>query len=112
MFGWRWTSWFSCAAQIPTVEGEVPPMMPDGVTAHFSRMVAHGTTGSLDGQLERNQSMLKYLDQSAEMLAMVKPRVMALAHTASSYTLGREGEADLVERSSGCSQDPVRDSVR
>jgi maleate cis-trans isomerase len=81
-------------------------MMPDGVTAHFSRMVAHGTTGSLDGQQERNQSMLKHLDQSAEMLAMVKPRVIALAHTASSYTLGREGEAELVKRMEAAHQVP------
>jgi len=61
-------------------------------------MVAHGTTGSLDGQEERNQSQLKHIDQSAKLLAMVKPEVMALAHTASSYTLGRAGEAELIMR--------------
>jgi maleate cis-trans isomerase len=106
MFGWRGRLGFLVPPGCPTVEGEVPPMMPVGATAHFSRMVAHGTTGSLDGQLERNQSMLKHLDESAEMLAMVKPRVMALAHTASSYTLGREGEADLVKRMEAAHQIP------
>ena len=98
MFGWRARLGFLVPPGCPTVEGEIPSMMPSGVSAHFSRMVAHGTTGSLDGQEERNQSQLKHIDQSAKLLAMVKPEVMALAHTASSYTLGRAGEAELIMR--------------
>ncbi len=98
MFGWRARLGFLVPPGCPTVEGEVPPMMPDGVTAHFSRMVAQGTTGSLAGQEERNRSQLKHIDQTAGLLAMVKPGVMALAHTASSYTLGQTGEAQLTKR--------------
>jgi maleate cis-trans isomerase len=44
------------------------------------------------------------MEESARLLALVKPAVMVLAHTATSYTLGKEGEAALVariERASG-----------
>lgn len=98
MFGWRARLGFLVPPGCPTVEGEVPPMMPRGVTAHFSRMVAEGKTGSLEGQEERNRSQIANLDHSVKLLAMVKPNVMALAHTATSYTLGRAGEDDLVKR--------------
>ena len=98
MFGWRARLGFLIPPGCPTVEGEVPPMMPNGVTAHFSRMVAHGTTGSLGGQEERNLSQIKHIDETANLLSLVKPRVMALAHTATSYTLGRDGEAALKKR--------------
>lgn len=72
--------------------------MPRGVTAHFSRMVAEGKTGSLEGQEDRNRSQIANIDQTARLLALVKPGVMALAHTATSYTLGRAGEEQLVQR--------------
>ena len=98
MFGWRARLGFLVPPGCPTVEGEVPPLMPRGVTAHFSRMVAEGKTGSLEGQEERNRSQIAHLDQSVRLLAMVKPNVMALAHTATSYTLGRSGEEELVQR--------------
>jgi maleate isomerase len=98
MFGWRARLGFLVPPGCPTVEGEVPPIMPRGVTAHFSRMVAGGESGSLEGQEERNRSQIENIDQTAKLLSLVKPGVMALAHTATSYTLGREGEARLVER--------------
>ena len=98
MFGWRARLGFLVPPGCPTVEGEVPPMMPRGVTAHFSRMVAEGKTGSLEGQEERNRSQIANLDQSVRLLAMVKPNVIALAHTATSYTLGRDGEEQLMLR--------------
>jgi maleate cis-trans isomerase len=34
----------------PTVEPEVIAMAPKGVSVHFSRMVAHGPTGTLEGK--------------------------------------------------------------
>ena len=37
----------------PTVEPEMIEMAPKSVSVHFSRMVAHGPTGMLDGQEER-----------------------------------------------------------
>ena len=61
-------------------------------------MVARGTPGSLTGQRERNSMMLDNIDASIEMLALVKPDVIALAHTATSYGLGRDGKAALVAR--------------
>ncbi len=88
----------------PTVEPEMFRLAPPGVTVHFDRMVAHGNTGSHEGQGERNRSQIAHLDENVALMALVKPAVIVLAHTASSYTLGKEGEAQLVarlERSSG-----------
>ncbi|MGE0314774.1 MAG: hypothetical protein AB7P21_24410 [Lautropia sp.] len=82
----------------PTVEPEMSRLAPPGVTVHFSRMVAFGVTGSHDGQEERNRSQVAHLPETAALLALVKPAVMVLAHTATSYTLGREAEAALIER--------------
>lgn len=73
-------------------------LAPPGVTVHFTRMVAHGEAGSHQGQEDRNRSQIAHLDENVALLAMVKPAVIVLAHTASSYTLGKEGEATLVER--------------
>jgi maleate isomerase len=82
----------------PTVEPEMIEMAPAGVSVHFSRMVAHGPTGALEGQEERNRTQIKHIGESAALLAMVKPDVIMLAHTATSYTLGRDAEAALVQR--------------
>src|ERR1700737_61610 len=82
----------------PTVEPEMIEMAPKSVSVHFSRMVAHGPTGTLDGQEERNRTQIEHIGESAELLAMVKPSVIMLAHTATSYTLGRHAEAQLVQR--------------
>jgi maleate isomerase len=82
----------------PTVEPEMVRLAPRGTTVHFTRMVAHGEAGAHAGQEERNRSQIAHLDDNVALLAMVKPAVIVMAHTASSYTLGREGEAKLVER--------------
>ena len=73
-------------------------LAPLGVTVHFTRMVAYGEAGAHAGQEERNRTQIAHLDENVALLAMVKPAVIVMAHTASSYTLGREGEARLVER--------------
>jgi maleate isomerase len=73
-------------------------LAPRGVSVHFTRMVAGGVTGSLDGQEERNRSQIAHLDENVALLALVKPDVIVMAHTATSYTLGREGERLLMER--------------
>jgi maleate cis-trans isomerase len=73
-------------------------LAPDGVSVHFHRMTARGATGSLDGQDERNRMMIDNIDASVEMLAMVDPDVIVLAHTATSYSLGRQGESELLRR--------------
>ncbi|NBS57451.1 MAG: hypothetical protein EBS65_10470 [Betaproteobacteria bacterium] len=82
----------------PTCEPEVIRLTPPGVTVHFTRMVAHGNAGSHDGQEERNRTQIAHLDENVALLNMVKPAVIVMAHTASSYTLGQQGEADLVAR--------------
>lgn len=98
MIGWRARLGFLLPPGNPTVEPEVSAMAPAGISVHFQRMVAHGTPGAHHGQSERNRTMLEHLDASIEMLALVKPDVIVLAHTASSYALGRNAEAALVAR--------------
>jgi maleate isomerase len=86
----------------PTVEVEMIALAPAQVSVHFTRMVARGSAGkeagSHQGQEERNRSQIEHLPECAALLAMVKPRVIVLAHTATSGTLGKRGEAELVAR--------------
>ena len=96
--GWRARLGFLIPPGNPTVEPEMIAMTPSGVSVHFSRMVAHGETGSLAGQEERNRSQIAHIGETAALLALVKPNVIMLAHTATSYTLGRQGESELVQR--------------
>ena len=97
MKGWRARLGFLIPPGNPTVEPEMIAMAPPGVSVHFSRMVAGGAAGTHHGQEERNRSQIEHIDESAALLAMVKPNVMMLAHTATSYTLGRGAEADLLQ---------------
>jgi len=66
------------------------------VSLHFHRMMARGIGGALDGQRERNQMMIDHLPDSIELLAMVNPSIIVIAHTATSYHLGRERETALL----------------
>ncbi|MBV8132710.1 MAG: hypothetical protein JO282_09425 [Alphaproteobacteria bacterium] len=98
MIGWRARLGFLVPPGNPTVETEMIAMAPGGISLHFHRMVAHGTPGSLVGQTERNRSMVENIDSGVELLAMVKPDIIVVAHTATSYHLGRRGEAELLDR--------------
>ena len=98
MISWRARLGFLVPPGNPTVETEMIAMAPRGVSLHFHRMVAHGTPGSLVGQSERNRSMVDNIDSGIDLLAMVKPDVIVIAHTATSYHLGRRGEAELLDR--------------
>jgi len=98
MIGWRARLGFLVPPGNPTVETEMIGLAPEGVSLHFHRMVAHGRPGSLAGQTERNRSMVENIDSGIELLAMVEPDVIVVAHTATSYHLGRCGEADLLAR--------------
>ena len=82
----------------PTTEPEVIRLAPPGTTVHFTRMVAGGVTGSHQGQEERNRTQIEHMEECAALLALVKPAVIVMAHTATSYTLGKEAEAALVAR--------------
>ena len=80
-------------------------LAPVGVSVHFHRMTAQGATGSLEGQDERNRMMVDNIDASTELLAMVDPDVIVVAHTATSYHLGRQREIELLARlqsAAGC----------
>jgi maleate isomerase len=98
MIGWRARLGFLVPPGNPTVETEMIELAPTGVSLHFQRMVARGVGGSLDGQSERNQMMIDNIDDSVALLAMVEPDVIVVAHTATSYQLGRQGEAELLDR--------------
>jgi maleate isomerase len=98
MIGWRARLGFLVPPGNPTVETEMIALAPEGVSLHFHRMTARGIGGSLDGQSERNRMMIDNIDDSVELLAMVEPDVIVVAHTATSYHLGRDGEADLLAR--------------
>ncbi len=104
MMGWRARLGFLVPPGNPTVEPEMMELAPTGVSLHFSRLVARGPTGTHEGQEERNRSYLEHLGESAELLAMVKPDVMVLAHTASSYSLSPAAEAQLLADLSNRSQ--------
>ncbi|HEY8358104.1 MAG TPA: hypothetical protein VIL30_11650 [Ramlibacter sp.] len=98
MMGWRGRIGFLVPPGNPTLEPEMMQLAPHGVSVHFTRMVAHGTTGAHAGQEERNRTQIAHLDEGADLLALVCPGVMVMGHTAMSYTLGQEAEAELVER--------------
>jgi maleate cis-trans isomerase len=99
MIGWRARLGFLLPPGNPTVEVEMMALMPAGVSLHFHRMAAGGgVPGALDNQDERTRMMIDNLDGSIELLAMVQPDIIVLAHTATSYYLGREREADLLAR--------------
>jgi maleate cis-trans isomerase len=98
MIGFRARLGFLLPPGNPTIEPEMMALAPQGVSLHFHRMVARGTPGALDGQAERNRSMVEHLDESVEMLALVKPDIIVIAHTATSYDLGRHEESALLSR--------------
>src|SRR3984957_17246804 len=98
MMGWRTRVGFLVPPGNPTVEPEMTELAPTGVSVHFTRLSASGAAGTHSGQEERNRSQIASLDEATRLLAMVSPRVIVMAHTATSYTLGRDAEADLVRR--------------
>jgi len=98
MTGWRARIGFLVPPGNPTVEPEMIELAPDGVSVHFTRMSASGAAGTHAGQAERNRAQVASLDEATRLMAMVSPRVIVMAHTATSYMLGREAEEALVHR--------------
>jgi maleate isomerase len=103
MMGWRARIGFLVPPGNPTVEPEMAELAPPGVSVHFTRMSATGAAGTHAGQEERNRSQIAGLDEATRLLAMVSPQVIVLAHTATSYTLGPEAEAELIRRQEAAS---------
>jgi maleate isomerase len=98
MKGWRARIGFLVPPGNPTVEPEMMELAPPGVSLHFTRMNAEGAAGTHAGQEERNLSQVASVPDCVKLLAMVSPKVIVMAHTATSYTLGQGLEATLVER--------------
>jgi maleate isomerase len=98
MIGYRARLAFLLPPGNPTIEHELMAMCPRGVSLHFHRMTARGVPGALDGQADRNKEMVASLDEGVELLALVKPDIIVIAHTATSYDLGRDEEAKLLDR--------------
>jgi maleate isomerase len=98
MMGWRARLGFLVPPGNPTVEPEMAELTPPGVSLHFTRMMANGPAGTHTGQEDRNLSQVESIPACVELLAMVSPRVIVMAHTATSYTLGQDREAELVAR--------------
>ena len=104
MIGWRARLGFLVPPGNPTVEAETMALAPSGVSLHFHRMAAGGgIPGALDNQDSRTRTMVEGLDDSVALLAMVKPDIIIVAHTATSYYLGRQREAELLARLSEAS---------
>ena len=85
----------------PTVEPELYRMAPPGVSLHFARLQAppsDGPPGGAGGMEERTRAYREGLDGPAQALGEVRPAIVLLAHTASSYALGWGREQPLVER--------------
>src|SRR5438477_13014988 len=85
----------------PTVEPELYRMAPAQVTIHFARLdsgAESGDPGSRTGMEDRTRAYLAGLPLVARGLAQVRPAVVVLAHTASSYANGFANEPALVER--------------
>ena len=97
MDGWRARLGFLIPPGTPTIEREMYKLAPEGVSVHFARMVARGPVGTLENLQSRAASHLEHMDATVEMLASVEPNVIALAHTATSYTLGKDGEEKLTK---------------
>ena len=96
MKGWRARIGFLVPPGNPTVEPEMMELAPEGVSLHFTRMTAEGPAGTHTGQEERNLSQVASVPACVKLLSMVSPRVIVMAHTATSYTLGLKREAELV----------------
>jgi maleate cis-trans isomerase len=85
----------------PTVEPELYRMAPPGVSVHFARLQAppaEGPPGGAGGMEERTRAYREGLDGPAQALGEVRPAIVLLAHTASSYALGWGREQPLVDR--------------
>jgi maleate cis-trans isomerase len=96
--GWRCKLGFLVPPGTPTVEREMPQLAPRGVSVHFNRLIARGPVGTWDTLQQRAASHVEHIDLCVEMLASVGPAVIVLAHTATSYFLGRAAETQLAER--------------
>ncbi len=101
MFGWRARIGVLLPPGNPTVEPELWGMAPSGVSLHFARLETPPTVGRAGehaGMGERVRAYREGLAGPTTALSQVRPAVVVLAHTASSYALGFGNEQALVDR--------------
>ena len=101
MFGWRARIGVLLPPGNPTVEPELWGMAPSGVSLHFARLETPpsvGRAGEHAGMEERARAYREGLAGPTTALSQVRPAVVVLAHTASSYALGFGNEQALVDR--------------
>jgi maleate isomerase len=110
MFGWRARIGVLLPPGNPTVEPELCGMAPTGVSVHFARMEATpslGPAGGAAGMEERTRAYREGLEGPARALGEVRPAVVVLAHTASSYALGFGNDRPLADRIASLSGAPA-----
>jgi maleate isomerase len=112
MSGWRARLGFLIPPGTPTIEREMYELAPEGVSVHFARMVARGPVGTLENLQSRAASHLEHMDETVEMLASVEPNVICLGHTATSYTLGKNGEEKLTRHLEEMTKIPFISALR
>jgi maleate cis-trans isomerase len=110
MLGWRARIAVLVPPGNPTVEPEMYRMAPVGVSVHFARLDPGddtGDPGAADGMAERTRAYLAAIAPAARTLAALRPAVVALAHTASSYANGIANEPALVRQLASLSGAPA-----
>jgi maleate cis-trans isomerase len=101
MSGWRARIGVLVPPGNPTMEPELYRMAPPGVSFHFARLQAPdvgGDPGDAANMAARTRLYREHLDGPARSLRDVRPAVVVLGHTASSYDVGFANEAALVDR--------------